>query len=370
MNLESSTENKYFKKGISMIIMIIIIYLAIPFLLLVLAIFHSINNDVDFASSLKEIVESTGPLGDTLGGTLGPIVAIIAALLTYWAFMEQVKANRQQAEQFQIQFKDGNRATFENRFFELLAICNLKRNEANSSDQNHDFFQYALRYFEFHRKIYFYTYNCNELDYSNKESFEQQLNTDLENRYVFFSKSIYNIGYPMFFGINNYLSNNNDSECVLYIKSLNSTTDSNSFRVIDLSNPDLFRYYDKFELNEVLHSKAGIYKNIISYLESLRLLLNYISISKNKGIIDSKDMIFFYDIIRNEITEYEALFLFIFQIMQEYSGSFFTKEAIESSNLFQKINMEMLFDYFDPTVGLVPFSSIEEYYATKASLNL
>lgn len=56
---------------------------------------------------------NTGEVGDTIGGIMGPFVAIAAAILTFLAFWVQFKANEQQR-------KDIARERFENNFFELL----------------------------------------------------------------------------------------------------------------------------------------------------------------------------------------------------------------------------------------------------------
>jgi hypothetical protein len=45
----------------------------------------------------------TGQIGDTIGGTMGPFVAIIAAALTYVAFMVQYKANKQQRDDIAVE---------------------------------------------------------------------------------------------------------------------------------------------------------------------------------------------------------------------------------------------------------------------------
>ncbi len=47
--------------------------------------------------------EKTGAIGDTIGGIAGPFVAIIASLLTFLAFIEQLNLNREQMEQFKEQ---------------------------------------------------------------------------------------------------------------------------------------------------------------------------------------------------------------------------------------------------------------------------
>lgn len=55
----------------------------------------------------------TGTIGDTFGGTLSPIIGIIAAYLTFLAFWIQYRANEQQKRQIKQQ-------GFEDTFFRLL----------------------------------------------------------------------------------------------------------------------------------------------------------------------------------------------------------------------------------------------------------
>ena len=57
----------------------------------------------------------TGNIGDTIGGILGPFIAIAAAILTFFAFWVQYKANEQQKLDLKIE-------RFENKFYELLKL--------------------------------------------------------------------------------------------------------------------------------------------------------------------------------------------------------------------------------------------------------
>ena len=65
----------------------------------------------------KSIVttEEIGLIGDTMGGTMNPFIAISAALLTFLAFWIQYKANEQQKKDLQVE-------RFENKFYEMLKI--------------------------------------------------------------------------------------------------------------------------------------------------------------------------------------------------------------------------------------------------------
>ena len=67
-----------------------------------------------------EQFESTGTIGDTIGGIMNPLVTIIAVWLTYKAFLVQYEANENQKEVFQQQQLDLRIQRFENIFFEQV----------------------------------------------------------------------------------------------------------------------------------------------------------------------------------------------------------------------------------------------------------
>ena len=86
---------------------------------------------------------NTGPIGDTIGGIMGPFVAIAAAILTFLAFWVQFKANEQQRKDIALE-------RFESNFFELLHFhqeitnglllkCNMKSHP--SEEKGRDVFQ-------------------------------------------------------------------------------------------------------------------------------------------------------------------------------------------------------------------------------------
>lgn len=64
---------------------------------------------------------NTGVIGDTIGGFMGPLIAIAAAVLTFMAFWVQYKANIYQRKDISIE-------RFENNFFEMLNLHQEIRN--------------------------------------------------------------------------------------------------------------------------------------------------------------------------------------------------------------------------------------------------
>lgn len=69
--------------------------------------------------------QSTSPVGDTIGGIMGPFVAIGAAILTFFAFWVQYKANEKLREDIQID-------RFENKFYEFIRLHKENINELES----------------------------------------------------------------------------------------------------------------------------------------------------------------------------------------------------------------------------------------------
>lgn len=83
--------------------------------------FTSYSEDYNFTT--------TGPIGDTIGGTMGPFVGIAAAGLTFLAFWVQFKANEQQKVDLKEQKDRSNLENFQNTFFELIKLHKENINE-------------------------------------------------------------------------------------------------------------------------------------------------------------------------------------------------------------------------------------------------
>ena len=109
---------------------------------------------------------NTGNIGDTLGGILGPFIAIIAAVLTFLAFYIQYKANEQQKTDLKIE-------RFENKFYELLKLhkINVDEMKMTADIQGRNCFIYMFRELRFcYRMCKFAHYQTNP---ENKDQFEK-----------------------------------------------------------------------------------------------------------------------------------------------------------------------------------------------------
>lgn len=77
---------------------------------------------------------STGQIGDTIGGITSPIIAMVAAFLTFLAFWVQFQSNKKQTAQFLNQDNYQKIERFENKFYNLLNlhINNIKEIEIDN----------------------------------------------------------------------------------------------------------------------------------------------------------------------------------------------------------------------------------------------
>ncbi len=79
--------------------------------------------------SQKIELDDTGIIGDTMGGIMGPLIAIGAALFTFLAFWVQYKANKQQRDDIQLE-------RFEDKFYELLRLHKENVNEVRKINKD------------------------------------------------------------------------------------------------------------------------------------------------------------------------------------------------------------------------------------------
>lgn len=122
---------------------------------------------------------TTGQIGDTIGGIAGPVIALIAAMLTFLAFWIQVQANKAQTKQFNKEDTDTKIDRFENKFYVLLKLHRENVTEINISDvvsgrkafifmfNEFKFAYYALKSIYSHENLYGVKREFSEQDFIN-----------------------------------------------------------------------------------------------------------------------------------------------------------------------------------------------------------
>lgn len=67
---------------------------------------------------------NTGEIGDTIGGIMGPFVAIVASFLTFLAFLMQYQANEIQKSELKRQSIRHDKEQFEAKLYQMLDVYN------------------------------------------------------------------------------------------------------------------------------------------------------------------------------------------------------------------------------------------------------
>lgn len=134
MAKSNSTFDRSFKKYAKWTLLAIMLVCILPYL-------FTRHGLIDF--------RETGQIGDTIGGIMGPFVAIIAAILTFLAFWVQYKANEQQRRDMAIE-------RFENNLFQMISqqeeITNNLRYTSEGSPEVLASGRHVFEYIYLHRQ--------------------------------------------------------------------------------------------------------------------------------------------------------------------------------------------------------------------------
>ena len=115
-------------------------------------------------------------VGDTFGGTVGPLIALFASLLTFLAFYIQYRANVQQRKDIELE-------RFESKYFELIGLHKANVNEIDIENSVKGRKSFVSMFYEF--KL------CYEIC--------QSFNDELEDNKKLESKELTKFSYIIFF---------------------------------------------------------------------------------------------------------------------------------------------------------------------------
>jgi len=77
---------------------------------------------------------TTGEIGDTIGGIMGPFVAIVASFLTFLAFIMQYQANEIQKKELKRQSIVHDKEQFEAKLYQMLDVYNQSVSQIRAGD--------------------------------------------------------------------------------------------------------------------------------------------------------------------------------------------------------------------------------------------
>lgn len=258
----------------------------------------AVSSNLDFSK--------TGQIGDTIGGIMGPFIAITASILTFIAFWVQYKANKQQTIQFKSQDNAARVDRFENKLFELIKIYrdNLSGIEIADSINGRKAFISMFNEIRF-------TYYCIK-DFINSYTRSIGFDKDQEN-------SILDLSYKVFFmGIGE--SSNKliikSSKDILnpdFVQSLIEYLDRIKFKfrnlpkdkifVIDPVTGKVIRYANTYVPFDGHISRLG------NYFRHLYRTIKFIA-EQDDEVIDEETKCQYAKTLRAQISDYEQLLLY------------------------------------------------------------
>ena len=212
----------------------------------------------------------TGSVGDTIGGTTAPFIAILVAWITYEAFVVQHKFNK-------VQRDDTATERFENTFFKLMDIHRDKVNNMNFNNIIHG--QASFRYIFYELKCVLY-YSRKYLPVDKYSNIYLYVGSEIFASGIIENKSHHKLNERIIYNVHKikspdgYIVRNN--YCVQNIKTLKEGD-------IEKINIALLEVKDRFSKGNIKEIE-GLYTDIFpkesilffGYLTQLRSYLNHV----------------------------------------------------------------------------------------------
>lgn len=128
----------------------------------------------------------TGPIGDTIGGILGSFASLLGAILVYYSFQEQVKANALQIERLDLQNdNDEKKHNFNSLFAIFIELKSLSENVEYSNNKG---FTEAIRTFKSENKGSYEEWINKPMLYQKEIRFDQQIRLLIGSYLIFLEK--------------------------------------------------------------------------------------------------------------------------------------------------------------------------------------
>jgi Putative phage abortive infection protein len=244
----------------------------------------------------------TGNIGDTFGGILGPFIAIVAAVLTFFAFYIQYQANEQQKGDLKIE-------RFENKFYELLKLhkTNVDEMKIGSDIQGRNCFIYMFRELRFcyNMCVFAKHYALPE----NKDEFEKINIMSFAYKLFFYGISINSEKHYYEF------MNNEEKKIFRHVKELLNSTilePYNEHRKSDKTNPYVYTFSSPSQ-----HTENSIEFNYYPYQGHINKLGHYYrhlfqtaKFIKENDFLKKPEKYEYIKTLRAQLTDFEQLLLY------------------------------------------------------------
>jgi uncharacterized membrane protein len=258
-----------------------------------------------------------GAIGDAFGGTVGPIVALIAAILTFMAFYIQYESNKEQKSQFKKQAQDTVIERFENRFFELVRLHRSNVEEQNIQNIVFGRKTFTTYYFEL-RYIYLVLEKSYDSFDKNNQLDKEQL-SNLAYLIFFFgighaTESVFKHVIPEIYFENFFnkaierLKNEKDN-FNMYIKSRHNTRTINGYKILHLKDLVVEHNNKKAVFIQNYEPFTGHGTKIGHYYRHLFQTVKYVASQKHKLFTPDRKYEYV-KTLRAQLSNFEQVLLF------------------------------------------------------------
>lgn len=259
----------------------------------------------------------TGQIGDTIGGIMGPFVAIAAAILTFLAFWVQFKANEQQR-------KDIAKERFESKFYELLHLHreNLRELESDGRKGRQVIAQFCNYVSILYSLINGFFLRYYKTDTNVLDSYKNIVESYDNERYLFID-----IAYNIFFYGEKVTNRLKDEELYLYNKILEMIhkvcmfKDMGEQEILRLCNninnaPERYfsrdpkydtmydngKFYYPFDLLKGRNGTLGLYFRQLYHIVKM--------VATSQVLVDEKEKYEYVKMLRTQLSDYEQVLLY------------------------------------------------------------
>lgn len=268
-------------------VVIVLIFFFIPWLLIK----PSFISGFDFSSS--------GAIGDTIGGITNPLIALLAAVLTFLAFWVQFQANQRYERQIRKQEISTDLDRFASRYFEQLKLHRDNVLEFNIEDKIYGRKCFQPMFNEF-KLAYYALVNIYNRDKKSGISEQELVEEDLINiSYITFFTGIGDSSQQLAFD----LLKNYERGLLLnyfeYLKEYQSLKDKKI--AIDIGTDQVFSMKKRYRLFEGHVSRLG------HYFRHLFQLVKYIDEQPNEIVPNKYE---YMKTVRAQLSNFEQLLLY------------------------------------------------------------
>jgi hypothetical protein len=306
------------------------------------------------------INESTGSIGDTYGGTFGPAVALLGAILTFLAFYVQYRANRIQLLQLEetkqqyeseiekriLDDKEANKRIrverFEQKFYEMLKLHRDNVTELNIANKVLGRKCFVQMFKEFQFCYFIVSGQVAEWLINNKQEEYRSVEFVCNISYIIF---FYGLGTNSNIILNDLFQNINKGLLEEVFNSLNEKQEIYLDEVSKSSNFDYINFQINIENLPALVYEVNYYpldghsSRLGHYFRHLFQLVKFVD--QESELFDFKEKYKYVKLIRAQLSNHEQMLLYI-NSLSSFGKVWNEKKYIENYKLIKNVPLPQL----------------------------